>query len=84
MKKTFPFFFIITLIFYSCGGATEFEEDAPHKKPIKNVDIKDIIGFQKAISEIPPSTIVGGYYTGWAKVLRQEYYATGFVEDRFR
>ncbi len=84
MKKRILYLSLLAVIFFNCGGATEFEEDAPHKKPIQNIDIKEVIGFQKAISEIPPSKIIGGLYTGWAKVLRQEYYATGFVEEKFQ
>lgn len=86
MKKYihYSLMFVLALIFYSCGGASEFEEDAPRRTPIKNYENIGIIGFQKAVSDIPPSTIVGGFYTGWAKVLRQEYYASGFIEDRYQ
>lgn len=76
------FSFAVTLI--SCGGATEFEEDSPHKTPIQNKIELGIIGFKKAVSEISPSKIIGGFYTGWAKVLKQEYYASGFIDERFQ
>lgn len=85
MKTLVSLLLISSFLFlFGCGGATEFDYDAAKRKPITNTLAIGQIGFEKAISEIKPGTIIGGLYSGLVKKLRQEYYATGTIDEKYQ
>jgi hypothetical protein len=83
MKKLISFCFILAAVFYSCGGATEFSDEAPHNTPIKNSDIRDTIGFRKVISEMPPDKKIGAMYEDVIQVETKSYYASELLDEKF-
>lgn len=72
------------LIGFGCSASTEFDEDAPHNKPIKNTEVKDTISFQKAINEIPPTEVIGGVYKDLIKIKVKEFYAVEITDDKYQ
>jgi hypothetical protein len=84
MRKLISKIMILALIGFGCGAATEFEEVAPLNRPIKNTEVKDAIGFKEAVSEIPPSEVIGGMYKDIIKIRIKKYYAAELVEDKYQ
>ena len=83
MKKLILFCLFFAAVFYSCGGATEFSDEAPHNTPIKNSDIRDTIGFQKVISEMPPGKKIGARFEEVIQAETESYYATELIQEKF-
>ena len=72
------------LIGLGCSASTEFDEEAPQKKPAKNTEVKHIISIQKAISDIPPTEVIGGLYKNAIKILVEEYLAAELADERYQ
>lgn len=78
------FLFLLLIIIQACTGADREVNTIEEKSAIVVKEDYGGVKFQKAVSEIPAGKIIGGYNTGWAKILQEQYYATGQINETYQ